>query len=353
MKHWVIGTLLACVAVAHAGVVQMADGTVHQGAVSIDRGILVRGNPSAKVALNNIAFARFTDETPTNGYVPGLVLTNGARIAGEFAFAADGAARIDAKRLRFAAKDVAWAVHTPFDFLPDSQLFSGAKGALLPGGDFFEGTIKAVDAKGAKVLNPIFGPRTFAAAGQQLHAAVFRGITPQPAAFEVLTRDGSRYLASDVTLLDSGGVALRHPHYDGLQVPAAELVEIRAAPSRMIVLGELKPSKVTETAAEHGPAPKANQGSRQVAISGSGSMTWRRTIRGGQFLARLTSGKGDGPLVFVVEADGRVVYRSAAVASGMPALAAACPFPAAESVTLRVEGGSGTGVWADPVILLR
>ena len=56
-----IGLLLA-VAGARAGTLQVMDGTVHSGAVTLDAGVMVRATTSIKVAPSNVLLARFGDE---------------------------------------------------------------------------------------------------------------------------------------------------------------------------------------------------------------------------------------------------------------------------------------------------
>ena len=85
---------------------------------------------------------------------------------------------------------------------------------------------------------------------------------------------------------------------------------------------------------------------------------WKKTIRGGAFIARVTPNPetvgGNDKLTFVVEADGRVLFRSPPVGVGDPTHVIRCTVPATESFTLRVEGRAGTqGLWADPLIVLR
>jgi hypothetical protein len=186
-------------------------------------------------------------------------------------------------------------------------------------------------------------------------------MNPQPAAFEVITRDGSRYLATDAVARENGMLMLRDPHYDGLRIPAADLLEIRAAPSRMIAIAGLKPTRTQGTYATAGAdGSKLKMGTQQLqacSLGAGASATWKRTIRGGSFLARVAVAPEPtfgGKLVFVVEAGERVLFRSASIAAAEGPQVIHCAMPAAESVTLRVEGGAdGRGIWGDPVILLR
>lgn len=352
--------LFAVISAARAGTVQMLDGTFHEGTVTLDRGISIRGATNVKVAVAQVLFARFTDEAPPAQVVPGLVLTNGTRIAGAFSPLLENPVTIAAKNLRLPSADVALGVYQPFSETLLRDLPPGKLGALLPGGDFFEGTIKSADARGARVVNSIFGPKVFPAASKHAQAIVLRGSTPQPAAFEVITKDGSHYLALDVVSEDIISVVLRHPHYDGLRIPTGEVVEIRAAPNRLLDLSAIKPvDSAAGSNAENADGSRLRLGTQVVegcSVSAGSAVKWRRTVRGGVFYGRVAAGPETAagtPLVYVAEADGRVLFRSSAIPAGSPPQVVRFAVPAAETLTLRVEGTAGRGIWADPIIVLR
>jgi hypothetical protein len=350
---WLVGAFAAS-----GGMVELIDGTVHVGEVSLDGGLVVRGNPAAKIPLNNVLIARFSNGAAARTRPPGLVLTDGSEVAGTFSSATDSIISMEGKGLRVAGRDVAWAVYQSFDSALAADLPPGKTGALLAGGDFFEGTVKSADGKGAKVLNPIFGPRAFAADGKDLLAIILRPAVPQPAAFEVVTRDGSRYLALDVAFREAGSIVLRHPHYDGLRLSPAEVIEIRAAPFRVFNPANLKPTQAGESYATTRPDGTGFRlGAQEVTgctLEGGGSATWKKTIRGGTFVGRVAATAGTDKLVFVVQADGRDIFRSPAVGPAEPVHLIRCTVPAAESFTLRVEGSAAnSGLWMDPLIVLR
>ena len=360
--------LLASLAMcAHAGTVLTVEGVLHEGDISIDHGIVVRGSPATvKLPFSAILRARFATADAT--LQPGVVLANGGRIAGTFSSLNEAVVKIEAKRIAIPAKEIAWAIYQPVTPALAVQAPRGKTGALLPGGDFFEGTIRGGDATTAKVLNPIFGPRTFAA--KELHALVLREIQPQPAAFDVITRDGSILPALDVIAGDGAGIVLRHPFYNGLRVPLADLVEIRASASRILPLDDIKPTRVdpapSRDAAKCFAANRAldggalKLGSRTVPAGfecATGATVWWKPPPGtGTFFALVAAG-ADTPagqkLTFTVYADGRLAGRSAPLAAGDPAAVIRCAVPGPESLALRIDGAGGTGVWADPMLLRR
>ena len=359
--------LLVLAVGAHAGTVLTVDGVLHEGELGIDRGITVRG-PAAtvKLAVPSILRARFSAADGT--LQPGVVLVNGARIAGKFSPLNDVTVKIEAKRIAIPAKEIAWAIYQPVAPALATQVPRGKTGALLPDGDFFEGPVRGGDAATARVLNQIFGPRTFSA--KELHALILRDVQPQPAAFDVVTRDGSIYPALDVIAGDGADIALRHPFYNGMRVPLADLVEIRASASRMLPLDEIKPTRVDPAssrdaakcfAANHsldGGALKL--GTRTVAAGfecAAGATVWWKPPPGAGTFSALVAAGADTPagkkLTFTVYADGKLAGRSAPLGAGDPAAVLRCAVPGVESLVLRIEGTGGTGVWAEPMLLRR
>jgi hypothetical protein len=346
---------------ARGGTVITFDGGVHVGEVSFDGTVAVRGTPSARLDLRNVLVARFTDEASADEFQPGLVLTSGTRIAGEFSALGEGPVRFPGKNITIPGGEVAWAIYQPFGSALAVQVPRDKTGALLAGGDFFEGTIKAADAASAKVLNPVFGPRLFDAKRREFHAVILRAVKPQAAGFEIVTRDGSRYAALDVAVREAGFATLRHSLYDGLKLPLAELAEIRASPTRYLALAARPPSKVL-SGRERGFSAGASLDGSPLKLAGKSagrgfesaagtSVSWAIS-GGGVFIARVAPGAGE-KLVFSVHADNRAVFQSSPLSAGAPPQLIRCAVPAAGTLTLRVEGIAGTGVWSEPVLLHR
>jgi len=355
---------------AHAGTVLTTDGVLHEGELAIDHGITVRvSSATAKLALSGILRARFA--TTDGTFQSGLVLVNGARIAGAFTSLNNTAVKIESKRITVPGNAVAWAVYNPIAPAVAAQIPRGRTGALLPGGDFFEGTPRGGDASSVKVLSEIFGPRTFSATG--IHALILREIQPQPAAFDVLTRDGSIYPALDVGFGDRAEITLRHPLYNGLRVPASDIVEIRASTARLLPLDGIKPTAVTPApgrdvakcflanASFHGGALKL--GTREVETgfecAAGATVLWKPSPGAGIFYA-FVAANADTPagqkLTFSVYGGGRLAGRSAPLAAGDPPAMLRCEIPAAESLALRIEsngGAASNGTWGEPMLLRR
>ena len=349
-----------------AGTVITADGSLHEGEITLDHGITVRSSPTLKLTLQGILRARFASPNPH--LQPGVLLVNGGRIAGAFSPLNEAIVKFPAKRISIPAKEIAWAIYQPLPPGLAMQAPRGKTGALLPGGDFFEGTVRSGEAMSAKILNPIFGPRTFVAA--EILALVLHDFLPQAAAFEVVTRDGSVYPALDVITGDGAEVTLRHPLYNGLRIPVSELVEIRAGASRMVPMDGFKPARIDP--APNGDAAKsfaANQsldgGELKLGISpvaagfecATGAAVWWKPAPGpGTFSAIVAAGAGTPAgqkLTFSVYSDGKLAGRSAPLGAGDAPSVLRCAVQGAESLVLRIEGAGGSGTWAEPVLLRR
>lgn len=360
---------LAAAVAVHAGSVQLLDGTTLEGELSFDNGLVVRSDKTARVPISSILRATF-GEAKAEEFQPGLVLVNGTRIAGIFSSLAETTVKFEGTALAIPGGEVAWAVYAPFSAASAAQVPAGKLGALLPGGDFFEGAPKGADASTAKVLNPIFGPRAFDARKKEIQALILREPKPQPAAFEVVTANGSVFAALDLVVRDNTGVFLRHPLYDGLRVELKDLVEIRAGSARVVALDTLKPARV-DTPAGRTPeqsfsAGKGLDGAPLLAAgkaargleSGAGTViTWDLPANASVFMARVAASAATPAaqkLVFAVYADGKPLGRSNPSGSGDAPAILRCTIPAgAKLLSIRAEGLAGSGVWAEPLVLRR
>lgn len=360
--------VLASFAALRAGTVFTVDGTLHEGEISIENGLTVHGPASTvKLPFSRILRARFTASQPDE-FQPGIVLANGGRIAGAFSSLNEPVVKLERNRVAIPSKEIAWAIYQPVTAKLAAQAPRGKTGALLPGGDFFEGTPRGGDSATAKVLNLIFGPRTFAA--KELHALILRDTQPQPAAFDVLTRDGSIYPALDVIAADASGVTLRHPLYDGLRIPLADLVEIRASATRLTPLDTVKPTRVdpapgreaagcfaSNQSLDGGPLKLGNRAIPAGFESAAGAtLWWKPAPAAGTFLAIVAASAGTPSghkLTFTVYADNRLAGRSGPLGAGDPPAVLRFPVFGAGSLTLRIEGPGGSGIWAEPMLLRR
>lgn len=365
----VLVALVLCAHLLRAGTVITTDGVLHDGEITIDHGITVRGSPTVKLPLASILRARFAAPNPL--LQPGIILVNGGRIAGAFSSLNDATVKIAAKRISIPSKEIAWAIYQPFPPALSTQAPAGKTGALLQDGDFFEGTVRGGDAVSVKVLSQIFGPRTFAQG--DLLALVLRDGRPQPAVFDVATRDGSIYPALDVLMGDGAEITLRHPLYNGLRLPVADIVEIRASAARLVPLDGLKPTRVDPAPNRDAPgsfaANRSLDGSPlKLGISpvaagfecATGAAVWWKPPLGASTFSALVAAGAETPagqkLTFAVYADGKLSGRSAPLGADDRPAVLRCALPGAESLVLRIEGTAGaasSGTWAEPMLLRR
>ena len=363
--------MLAATAVfsLRAGTVLTVDGVLHDGELSLDNGIVVRGSTTVKLPISSVLRARFS-APQSDDFQPGLVLAGGARIAGAFSSLSEPVVKVALKQIAIPGKEVAWAVYLPLSSQLAAQIPRGRIGALLPGGDFFEGPPKGGDSNTARVLNSIFGPRIFDARKKEIHALILREIVLQSAVFDVVTRDGSIYPALDVVARDASGVTLRHPLFDGLRVPFADLVEIRASASRLTPLDSFKPARVdpapgreaancfaVNRALDGGPLRLGNRAVAAGFESAAGATVWWSLPPGGGTFVALVAASPSTPggqkLAFTVYAENKLIARSPLLGAGDPPVVFRCALPNTAKLTLRIEGAAGAGTWAEPVLLRR
>ena len=347
-----------------AATVQLFDGTVLDGTLSFDNGLVVRGATAVKLGFTDILCAKFAD-AKAEEYQPGLVLVSGARIAGPFTSLADTSVKAGHRNLTIPGGEIAWAIYQPFAADIAAQIPRGKIGALLPGGDFFEGTAKSADSNTAKVVNTIFGPRTFDAKRKELHALILREIKTQPAGFEVVTADGSIFPALDIVARDATGITLRHALYDGMKIETKDIVEIRAGSSRYTALDSIKPTRTdgsTQPAFAAGkmldgtPLKLGDKTVHGFETAAGAAITWDIPIASASFVARVAAGPttpAGQKITFAIYADGRPVARSAPVAVGDAPAILRCQLTAISKLSLRAESPTGTGIWAEPILYRR
>ena len=367
--------LVALVIEMPAGSVQNFDGTKVTGAVSMETGQLIvtpNGSPPMKIDLAELRRVQFVDALPVEVYARGVLLRNGTRLTGPFTALTDPVVKFDRQKISLSGGEIAWVIYQPF--LPSVIATAplGKVGALLAGGDFFEGTIKSADEQTAKLLNPIFGPRTLAGNSKDLLALVLRDLRPSLAIFEVRTKDGSLF-AADALTFDKSGVSLRHQLYDNLKIEAKDLLEIRAGSGRSQSLTSLPSPRVEPPPAAKAPPSFAiNQTIAGAAFEVAGTTyekglesatgvatTWE--VPGGfNLFTALIALPADLPptqrWVFAVYADGRLITRSAPLTSADPPTPFRARIGLVRHISLRVESptpapASGSGLWLDPLLI--
>jgi hypothetical protein len=369
--------LLACLSTVQAASVETFDGLKTTGAITLDFGQIIvtpTGGAAMKIDPAAVLSVQFEDSVPAEVFAPGVLLRNGTRLTGAFSTLTEPVVQFERHKLSLPTGEIAWVIYQPISPAVAASAPAGKAGALLPGGDFFEGTVKAADDKSARLLNPIFGPRTLVGARKDLLALILRDARRSAALFEVRTRDGAVFCV-DALHLDKTGLNLRHPLYDNVKIEPKDILEIRAGPGRYQPLTALRPARVdlpTGRKIEQcfavdrslGDAPLDSLG----AARGKGfesvvgvAATWQ--VPAGFDVLNVLVAVPDGVpptsrLIFAVYADGRPITRTAPLSSAdKPTLLRAQLGPV-RSISLRVEAGfpataTGSGLWLDPVLIRK
>ncbi len=360
-----------------AGVVETFDGNVTSGAISFDTGFFVvkpESGPPVKIEPVEVLRAQFTDTLPSDNLLPGAVLRNGARLPGPFGPLTEPQVKFEKRGLTIAGAEIAWIIYQPFAAAAAANAPTGKIGALLPGGDFFEGSVKAADSKSAKLQNPIFGTRTLTGEHKDLLALILRDPRPSGALFDVRTRDGALF-GVDTLMLDKTGVTLKHPLYDGVKLEPKELVEIRAGTGRYQPLTMLKPARVEPLAGRKleqcfavdktlAGEPLDSLGAthgRGFESAVGVAATWEVPAGFNALAMQVVVPAGVPPanrLVFAIYADGRPIIRSAPLTSADKPVPLRATLGSVRTVSLRVEAGfptsaTGSGVWLEPILLRK
>ena len=364
-------------ATARAGSIETFDGTITTGAVTLDTGLFVvtpTSGPAVKIDPAEVLRAQVSSAQPGDNMMPGVILRNGARIAGGFSALTEPQVKFDRYKISIPGGEIAWVIYQPFAAKFAATAPLGKTGALLAGGDFFEGTIKAADDKTAKLMNPVFGPRTYTTGNREFAALILRDPRPLAAQYEVRAADGSVF-GVDALTLEKTGVTLKHPLYDGVQIEHKNLVEIRAGSARYQPLTALKPARV-----ELPPGRKIEACFAVDKTLGGDALDSLGAAHGRGFESALGVGAtwavpegftvlnmqvavpANVPpvnrLIFAIYADGRPITRSAQLSSNDKPVPLRANLGNVRSVSLRVEAGfptnaTGTGLWLEPTLFRK
>ncbi len=343
---------ICLVATAHAARIQTFTGDVYEGECDFDTGLIIRPptGPIVKLDYLNVQRARFREGATTDTVAPGILLKSGSRLACTVGPLSNGPVALPSRGFSIPGTEIAWIVFQPFAFAIAANAPGGKTGALLPGGDFFEGTIKSADGATARVNNAIFGPRTFK--DRDALALIVADVKPAPAIFELLTVDGSLY-AVDAIAASGAAVMLRHALFT-VKVDPKDIVELRAGPGRSIALAELKPARVIPST---GFAAELGGFSTTVNTAATWEIPAGMSVLAAQ-IAVPASVPAINKLTFAVYADGRPVFRSQPLSSESPPQTIRVVLGAARALSLRVEphfptNAAGAGLWTEPTLLRK
>jgi len=357
--RWLLFAIVALLASGplRAGSVEPFGGEVMTGKVELEfGGILFRAEQNGtavKMDFNNLYRVQFKDPA-ADEFSPGVVLRDGSRLTAPFGPLSEPAIAFPKRNLAIPSGEIAWIIYQRFPAAIASNAPAGQTGALLPGGDFFAGTIRGADAEAVKVFHSIFGLRRLEARQREVLAAVLRAARPLAAQYEIRTTDGALFGVENFGP-ERTGVTLRHALYDGLKLAADEVVEIRAGANRCRVLATLPQLRAE-------PPDGMRLGPEGALITDINTVATCAVPPGfTEFVTRVAPGAGlpaGQRIVFTIYADGKPVARTTPLAAGDPAQPLRVALNAARGLTFRVESASGpaaggSGRWMQAFFLRR
>jgi hypothetical protein len=357
--RWIVlfATSILAASPLRAGSIEPFGGEVMTGKVEFDfGGLLFRPTqgPAVKVDLNNLYRAQF--ETPAvDDLVPGVMLRDGTRLAAPYSALTEPAVQFPKRPgLSIPSAEIAWVIYQRFPSALAANAIAGQTGALLPGGDFFSGTIRSADADAVKVMNTIFGPRRLEVRQKQVLAAILRPAQPTAALFEFRTTDGALFCAENFTA-DRSSVTLQNAVYNGLKLPAAEIAEIRSGSNRCRPLATTPQLRAEPSAGLH-PQPDG------ILVSDAATVITCPVPQGfTEFVVRVAPAENLAAglrVAFTVFVNGNPVARSTPQAVGDPAQPMRVAVTGAKTISLRVDvggppGSAASGRWMQAFFLRR
>ncbi|MDQ3624907.1 MAG: NPCBM/NEW2 domain-containing protein [Verrucomicrobiota bacterium] len=361
---------------SRAATVETFTGERYTGKLELDTALIVTPDdaPTLKLDYMHVRRAQFKDRPAPDEFPPGVVLRSGSRVAGQAGPLTDSVVRFEKTSWAVSGAEVAWIVYQPLPPALTAGLPKGQTGALLPGGDFYEGAIRGADTGSAKVNNLIFGLRTFDGRRKELLALIVRELRPPAVSYEIATADGSVYRV-DAFDADKSGVTLRHPLFDGYRIDAKEVVEIRADPRHYRSLTALPPPRVAlplTRASATAFAIDKSLGGESLTVAGRSiargfeatvdtTATWEVPAGMTMLVAQIAVPANVPPinkLVFRVYADGRSVFHSQPLSSKELPVPVRARLGAVRALSLRIEASfpssaTGSGIWIEPTLLRR
>ncbi len=356
--RWIVFPFIALLSIGplHGGSVEPFGGDAVSGKVELDFGGFVfrpAQGPAVKLDVSNFYRVQF-DSPPSDDCVPGVILTDGSRLAAPFGALTDPAIKFPKRNLTISSAEIAWIIYQRFPVAFLANAPAGETGALLPGGDFFSGTIRGADAEAVKVMNSIFGQRRLDSRQHEVFAAVLRAARPLAAQYEIRTTDGS-VLGAESLATERTALTLRSPLYDGLKIPVNEIAEIRAGSNRCRSLASI-PQVRAEPPAGLRTTPEGG------VIMDTKTVTTCPVPAGfTEFVTRVAPGEdavAGQRIVFSIYANGTAIARSNPMAAGEPPQALRVSLNGARVILLRVEAGGPAGAvpsgrWIQPLFLRR
>jgi hypothetical protein len=154
---------------------------------------------------------------------PGLVLRNGAFLAGAIEAASETSIRAAGllKNTPLSTVNVARILCQPLSKSMEARIVPGRTGVLLARGDFVDGDFRGIEDGQVKVSSILFGTRSFDAKKEVL-AVALREISPAAANYEIQLRDQSM-LPAGAVMFERDALVIQDPVLGVVRLPAGDL----------------------------------------------------------------------------------------------------------------------------------
>lgn len=301
---------------------------------------------------------------------PGVLLTNGAFVAGSISYVTGTAVTVKSKRrgeLEFPTGQIARIQFQPGRGESQPLVPGNATGVINIHGVFSDGDLVSVDEKRV-VMDSIFsGPKTLQV--RHVHAVVLASAPLASSRYILKLADGSLILADSLTGTDDGGIEV-NGLLTGPETVQLDALEQLSAGFRFLedvcTLTHLRRrpelSEQDDLTIRSAPptASKVQVDSRRrkVEIAAGSALAFFPEQRRHGFSARIAV-PDDYPeneeVVFRVRADNRLVYQSKPMNSASPPELIGLRAPMRNHLVLEVIPAGGTlhetpGVWIEPVL---
>jgi hypothetical protein len=180
-----------------------------------------------RVAFDNLQIGT---SLPQNAYIPTVHLQSGSVLSGRIDSATPEQIRFEGP-LPPPPVALAPVSRIQFQWVPyrfGSVLNQNRPGLLLASGEFIEGAFTGISQGRISISSVLFGVRSYDL-NHEAMAMVLKPLAPQPHAYEVITDDNSKWLASNLEIGRSE-LVIQDMALGTRRIPIYELMEIRSVP---------------------------------------------------------------------------------------------------------------------------
>ena len=367
MKFKTLITLLCAwpLFVCEAGSVRLWSGEVYKGRVTLENNAFAiypeKGEP-ARVDLSKVRDAVFIEPAGSSAQTlqRGAILINGTYLAGEPRALQEPVVKIESQDV--PATSLAWLVLKPIPRDESLKIPQGRTGAILSGGDFFEGAYTGIKEYRIGINSPLLGPQRFD--GGEIGAVVMRNIQDTHATYMVAATNGSRFLADDLKI-DQQGIVFQDSVLGEKKIKTTDISEIAPGTGRYQSLGTMQPADVGAPAGVNAVDTfqlHAGDDTIPASLVTRANAALSYAIPAGyQVFASNVAVPNDAPagtrITFAVYGDGKfILQRSPSMAPGDAPQTLRVNLNNLHTLVIRVEPASlgaenVSGQWIDPMFL--